>query len=93
MIVATYPKTTPEHAVVCMCEECQKYVAGLRTICEHCKGQCTHDEVIYRRGDFGYTPLCAECAKLPVFLPYRDRMRLGLMSDDEIANWNALHDM
>jgi hypothetical protein len=93
MIVATYPKPTPEHSVVCRCEECQKYRAGLRTICEHCKGQFKHDEVIYRQGDCGYTPLCTECAKLPIFLPWADRLRLGLLSDDEIANWNAFHAM
>ena len=96
MIVATVLKSKPEHSIACQCEACKRYVDGLQEECAYCKQLFRLREIKYLKGDFGYTHLCATCFDLPetdVFLPYWDRMRLGMVSDDEIANWNARHDM
>ena len=64
--------------------------------CALCKGIFPHEQIIYMRGDFGYTQLCDACSDKPeaqCFLPYMKRLALGLVSSDEIRNWNAIHDM
>lgn len=57
--------------------------------CEGCKEWFKHDDLIFRKGDHGYTKFCQKCAEDPKYfwsLPYYDRMRLGLVSDEEIRN-------
>ena len=64
--------------------------------CALCKGMFPHTEIFYIQGDFSYTQLCGPCCEKPeaqCFLPHMERLKRGLMSDDEIRNWNALHDM
>ena len=64
--------------------------------CELCQELFPLEEIYYIQGDHGYTRLCDPCCEKPeaqCFLPYMERLRRGLLSDDEIANWNAIHDM
>lgn len=64
--------------------------------CEGCQQHFPMDDITYRKGDHGYTPLCQTCADDPkfyCFFPYADRLAAGLVSDEEIKNWNAFHDM
>ena len=69
---------------------------GPRYKCALCKSYFPHSDVAYLQGDFGYTRLCLPCFDKPeaqCFLPYMERLARGLLSNDEIRNWNAIHDM
>lgn len=68
--------------------------------CTGCKGFFPHEDLIHRKGDYGYTPLCQPCADDPryyCFFPYEDRLAAGLVSmkerEEHNRNWNAFHDM
>lgn len=69
---------------------------GVRYRCQLCKALFPHQEITYVQGDGSFTQLCDGCIKKPeaqCFLPSMERLRRGLISRDEIANWNAFHDM
>lgn len=68
--------------------------------CTGCKQYFPHEDLTFRKGDYGYTPLCQTCADDPkyyCFFPYEDRLAAGLVTskerDDHNRNWNAFHDM
>ncbi len=69
---------------------------GIRFRCALCKALFPHKEITHVQGDLGYTQLCDTCFDKPTaqcFLPYMERLARGHVRDDEIRNWNAIHDM
>lgn len=63
------------------------------TRCAHCKGWFEQKQIVYRQNDISYNALCERCQTLPVFLPFMERLNHGMVSDDEIRNFNSFHDM
>lgn len=68
--------------------------------CAGCEQHFPHEDLTFRKGDYGYTPLCQTCADDPkyyCFFPYEDRLAAGLVTSKEreehSRNWNAFHDM
>lgn len=81
-------------------QEANKQFEQTVWLCSGCKGFFPHEDLIHRKGDYGYTPLCLQCADDPkyyCFFPYDDRLAAGLVStkeqDEHNRNWNAFHDM